>query len=484
MAFILCSCASFSPTFGPKDNYCNYFEDVDTNMYKEIIENKFIKTATENKSNFSLSSSTAAYTNIKNMIFEENCIPNKDAVLIDQMINYFDYDYKLQDGEKIGIFNEVADCPWNEDHFLASIAVKAKEIDETERKNMNVVFLIDTSGSMSSYINMMKTAFEKLTNKMSDEDRISIVTYSTQVETILDGASGKDKNRILGKINTLSAGGGTNGGRGIQKAYEIAQSNFIEDGNNIVILATDGDFNVGIKTNEELAGFISKKRDTGIYLSILGFGYGNYRFDFAETLAKNGNGNMFYISNQHEIDRLFDGNIAGALEVLAKDVKTQIVFDKNQVDSYRLIGYEHSLMSSEEFEDNKTDAGEILAGDVTVALYEIILNDEVDLNADLFTTEIRYKDPSTNKDQVMSNQNSRYSFTQSENFVFQSLVAEYGMILLDSQYKGTSNYVSIVDDYNEHKNNFLNDAKKEEFIRLVVCTKELTDNINVNNRNY
>lgn len=469
--FLLAGCNG-----GMKEMYspgvCDYAFDImdDTNSYHEIVENDYIKASINNKSSFSLSSSTSAYTNIRNCI-ENGYMPNKDAVMIDQMLNYFDYDYTLEDGQNIGIFNEVSACPWNDEHVLASIAIKAKDVVETERKTMNVVFLIDISGSMSGHMELIKAGFSTMVNQLSPNDRISIVTYASGVKTRLDGATLKEKSKILKTINNLMAGGSTNGSGGIQQAYEVAKKNYIEGANNLVILATDGDFNVGISDDNGLKKFISEKRDTGIYLSILGFGMRNYHSNFAETLARNGNGNMFYVDSEKEAQKIFGSNLASTFEVYAKDVKTQIIFDKEQVDSYRLIDYEHALLTEEEYEDESTDAGEILAGDVTVAMYEIILNNDANIANDLFNVELKYKDPVSNENKVISKGESMYKFTQSNNFIFQTLVVEYGLVIRDSKYKSSANYDSIIATYDQYKDIFNADKEKEEFRALVIMTE-------------
>lgn len=445
---------------------------VDTNSYTEIKENNFINTSENNKSTFSLCSSTGAYTNLKNLVMNYGTMPDKNAVIIEQMLNYFDYSYEPNENETLAIFNEVSDCPWNSDHKLASIAVKAKDA-EVPPGNNNFVFLIDVSGSMYSVLDMVKSSFEILTRNLSDNDRVSIVTYANGVSTVLDGASGKDRDLIISKVNGLMANGGTNGSGGIQKAYEIARKHFINDGNNRVILATDGDFNIGISDQTELQNYIADKRDSGIYLSILGFGMGNYHSDTAETLAKNGNGNMFYIDSERTANKLFGQDLMAAFEVVAKDTKTQVTFDSNQVASYRLLGYENALLSDDDFNNTQKDAGEILSGDVTVAMYEIVLNENADLTQSLFTSEIHYKDPKTSVDKELKNENAIYSATKSDDFVFQALVVEYGLVLRDSQYKGDATYNHVIGLYEEKSSIFNRDDNRKEFYNLVRATKAL-----------
>ena len=445
---------------------------VDTNDYETIKENAFVDTAINNKSSFSLCSSTAAYTNIRNMILENGYLPNKNAVNIEQMLNYFTYSYSLNEGETLGIFNEVSDCPWNSNHKLASIAVKAKDT-ETVGGSMNVVFLIDVSGSMYDRLPLVQKSFNYLINNLSDNDRVSIVTYANGVNTLLDGASGKDRAKIKNKVDSLTAGGGTNGSGGIQRAYELAIKHFIEGGNNRVILATDGDFNIGISNQKDLEDFISSKRESGVYLSVLGYGMGNYHDSTAETLARHGNGNAFYIDNESEARKMFAQGLSTAFEVVAKDTKTLITFDKEQVASYRLLGYENALLTEEQFNDEKVDAGEVLSGDVTVAMYEIVLAEGANLDGDLFTSEIHYKDPKTNENKEVKNTNSALSSARSNDFNFQSMIVEYALLLRNSKYKGTASYEQILEMYNSNKSYFNDNEERATFIRLVEETKRL-----------
>lgn len=471
--------AGYYPEYNTPDNYRDLSNiEKDTNKYEEIIENQFVKTSIQNKSSFSLCSSTSAYTNIKSII-EKNSLPDKNAVKIEQMLNYFKYSYKIEDGKDLAIFNEVSDCPWNSQHKLASIAVKAKETED-EDKAKNLVFLIDTSGSMYDEIEMIKKAFTYLTRSITENDRISIVTYSNNVTVVLDGISGDQVSIIDNAVMKLDARGATNGAGGIQKAYEIATKHFITGGINQVILATDGDFNVGIDNTDDLGKFIEEKRDTGVNLSVLGCGSGNFRDDMAETLAKKGNGNAFFIDTENEARKLFEEGLSGIFEVVAKDTKTLVTFDKTTVESYRLLGYENSQMTEEEFNNSKKDAGELLAGDVTVAMYEIELASDADLTKNLFTTEIHYKDPETDESKELKNETAVYSAEKSSDFIFQSMVVEYSLILRGSKYRGTSTYSAIVEMYNSKKDYFDLDNDKAGFIELVSKTQSV-DKRSINN---
>ena len=444
---------------------------VDTNSYTEIKENDFIDTSKNNKSSFSLCSSTGAYTNIKNLI-DYDRIPDKDSVIIEQMLNYFSYSYSFNGDEALKIFNEVSDCPWNNEHKLASIALIAKDA-EVISGSCNFVFLIDVSGSMSDQMSKVKAAFNALVNNMGDNDRVSIVTYANGVSTVLDGAGSNEKQLILDKVNGLIASGGTNGSGGIQRAYEIASKHFISGGNNRIILATDGDFNIGISNQSDLESFISSKRDSAVYLSILGFGMGNNHGNTAETLAKNGNGNVFYIDNEDTARKLFEQGLNSVFEVVAKDVKTMVTFNANTVASYRLLGYENALLTEDDYYNTQKDAGEVLSGDVTVAMYELELKEDADLTGSLFSIEAHYKDPKTSEDKEVANDVAVYNSNRSEDFAFQALVVEFGLILRDSKYKGNSNFDYIIDTYENGLSVNCKDSEKDDFCQLVKRAKDL-----------
>lgn len=479
---LLCMTSCMSPRMN--DGFCDYWYTTagynvlvqDTNDYNEIVENGFTDTAENNKSSFSLDTSTAAYTNIKSLVLDERRLPSTNAVMIEQMLNYFTYDYQIGENQDLAIYNEISNCPWNEDSKLVSIAVKAKEVKEEERLPMNLVFLIDVSGSMSDSIALIKSAFGALCEQLNSNDRVSIVTYANGVSTILDGAKGSDTQKIMSKVNSLRVGGGTNGSKGLQRAYSVAQKSFIAGGNNRIILATDGDFNIGISTQDELSEYISTQRDSGIYISILGFGNNNYHNSTAETIIKNGNGNMFYIHNEDEIFRLFEGGLAASLEVVAKDCKSLVTFDVNQVASYRLLGYENAMLSEEQYEDNTVDAGEICAGHVTVAMYEIKLTNNCDLSKNLFTSALHFKDPNTTEDKEVVASNALYNEIHSYDFTFQGMICEYALVLRNSKYKGTASLGHVLDLYDAFNEIYENDERKSEFYHLVEVTKLLIEN--------
>lgn len=455
------------------DDSGSFSNNYDTNTYNEIVENDFIDTKDEDKSYFSMASSTAAYTNIRSLVMDQNTLPNANAVKIEEMLNYFKYNYQVAD-KNIGVFNELSDCPWNSENKIASIAVKAKSVSN-DNVPMNLVFLIDISGSMNESIDLIKKSFSMLVNNLTPTDKISIVTYASGVSTVLDSGNGSEKSRILNIINNLKAGGSTNGEGGIQKAYELATKNFITGGNNRIILATDGDFNVGISDSDDLGKYIAEKRESGVYLSVLGFGMGNYHSNIAESLATNGNGNVFYINSLKEAMSLFGENM-NIFKVVAKDCKAAVIFDQTQVSSYRLIGYENSLLTEDQYNDSKTDAGELLSSTVTIALYEIKLETTADTSKAFFTSELSYISPETGADLIEKGNPCSYTNTPSSDFIFQTMVAEYGLLLRNSKHKGNASYEHILNTYEANSNKYELDQLKKEFYELVKKTKSLVEN--------
>jgi Ca-activated chloride channel family protein len=381
------------------------------------------------------------------------------------MINYFSYDYPDPQGDDLfSVTRELSDCLWNSESKLLLIGVQAKNINYDELPASNFVFLLDVSGSMydSNKLPLVIAAMKLLTENLREEDRISIVTYAGSEAVLLDGASGENKLEITSILDSLTAGGSTQGSAGIQKAYELAEKHFIEGGNNRVILATDGDMNVGITSEGDLADLIIEKAETGVFLSVLGFGTGNIKDNKMEALADNGNGNFSYIDSILEAKKVLVEEMGGTLFTVAKDVKFQVEFNPEQVKGYRLIGYENRLLNAEDFADDTKDAGEIGAGLRVTVLYEIVLPDsEIDIpDVDLkyqedslivdsdewLTVSIRYKMPDGDESMLESFPvtDKLYSGDPSENMSFAACVAQFGMLLRDSEYKGSATYESIL----------------------------------------
>ena len=448
----------------------------------ELIENEWVETATENTSTFSIDVDTASYTLIRNYLMSYNYMPPKDKVRIEEMVNYFDYDYpQPEEGKPFSVTMEMADSPWRSDTKLVMFGLQGKELEPDKVPAHNLVFLIDVSGSMygDDRLGLLKKSFKKLVEKLDKDDKVSIVTYASGTAVVLDSVSGDKKDEIIAAIDDLEAGGSTAGAAGIQSAYALAEKNYSKDANNRIILATDGDFNVGISNTAQLVSYIEEERNKGIYLTILGFGMGNYQDDRMEQLSNAGNGNYFYVDNERESDKIFTYDLMGTMFTIAKDVKLQVVFNPAKIAKYRLIGYENRVMANEDFHDDTKDAGEIGAGHRVTAFYEVFLTEkpaetpetetepeegeepaETDPNEDdpaaepdngfgedeFLVLKMRYKEPdediSKYMDTLMTSANIKSEMSQ--NMGFASAVAEFGMLLRDSKFKADSSYDSVL----------------------------------------
>lgn len=454
--------------------------------YAKIAENGFTSTKKNDTSTFSADVDTASYSNIRRMI-TNGCsldeIPS-DAVRIEEMLNYFSYDYKEPEkGEPFGISMECAKCPWNTENNIVMIGLNTEKVDFKDAPDSNLVFLLDVSGSMadSNKLPLLTKAFSLLTNELDKKDKVSIVTYAGEDNVLLDGVSGDQKDTILTTLENLEANGSTNGSAGIETAYKLAKENFIEGGNNRVILATDGDLNVGITDDKELERFISQKKEKGIFLSTLGFGMGNYKDAKLELLADKGNGNYAYIDNLTEAKKVMVKEMGANFTTVAKDVKLQMTFNPSVVEEYRLIGYENRVMEKEDFEDDTKDAGEIGSGHTVTALYEVKMTDaytnfnssdetelaKEDIAYNWMTLKIRYKKPEGKKSTELSYacDDGNYSATPSDDLSFAMAVAEFGMILKDSSYKGESSLDQVIQLAKQTDTS--KDIYKSEFVKLV-----------------
>ncbi|HSR87868.1 MAG TPA: von Willebrand factor type A domain-containing protein, partial [Pontiella sp.] len=416
----------------------------------------------------------------------ENRLPPVDAVRIEEMINYFDYDYPQPQGDDpFAISLEVACCPWNEDHQLALVGLQGLDVDTRDLPPNNLVFLLDVSGSMSSpdKLPLLKAAMRLLVSQLRPEDSVSIVVYAGAAGLVLEPTS--DKGRINEAIGRLEAGGSTAGGAGIELAYRTAQQGFLKEGNNRVILATDGDFNVGASSDGELVRLIEEKRKSGIFLTVLGFGTGNYKDSKMEKLADKGNGNYAYIDDILEARKVLVNEMGGTLLTIAKDVKIQVEFNPAQVKAYRLIGYENRVLADEDFDNDLKDAGELGAGHTVTALYELIPagSDEsipaagelkyqktqlVDSD-DLMTVKLRYKQPDGDESKLLVRTVHADEFDglpPSENFQFASEVAAFGLLLRNSEFKGNASYGQIIEHARQVKGDD-HEGYRAEFISLV-----------------
>ena len=457
-------------------------EDFNTEEYRYIEENGYKNVADSPLSTFSVDVDTASYGNVRRMLCSGISIP-ADAVRIEEMINYFDYDYPEPAGEEpFSVTTEYSDCPWNEENRLLMIGLQAKEIDFDDRPFSNLVFLLDVSGSMYSddKLPLVQKAFTMLAENLDKRDRVSIVTYAGYESVVLDGVSGENKAKIAAALQDLEAGGSTAGEAGIQKAYELAEKNFIPGGNNRVILATDGDLNVGISSESGLIRLIKEKKKSGIHLSVLGVGTGNIKDNKMEALADNGDGNYNYLDSLYEAKKVLVDEMGGTLITVAKDVKIQVEFNPEYVAGYRLVGYENRLLRNEDFNNDRVDAGEIGAGHTVTALYEIIpggtggqtlkyqTGSKPSGSTELLTVSMRYKAPNGDKSRLMEHpvEADSYREDMSENLMFASAVAEFGMVLRDSENRGSATLESVM-ELAESCVHADSDDYRKEFLDLV-----------------
>jgi Ca-activated chloride channel family protein len=478
------------------------YQEPNTESYKSKEENGFSSVSQNPLSTFSIDVDKASYSNVRRFL-NDGQIPPQDAVRVEEMINYFNYDYQEPTNKHpFGVTTEYGNCAWNKDHKLVLVGLQAKKIKKDNLPNSNLTFLIDVSGSMGSEnkLPLLKKGLIELVKELRENDKVAIVVYAGAAGVVLPSTSGTKKAEIIAALDQLEAGGSTAGGQGIELAYKIAKENFIKDGTNRVILCTDGDFNVGASSDGDMERLIEKQRESGVFLTCLGFGMGNYKDSKLETLADKGNGNYGYIDDFQEARKMLVTEFSGTLFTLAKDVKIQIEFNPNYVAAYRLVGYENRLLNEEDFDDDTKDAGEIGVGHTVTALYEIIpvgveseflpktadkeqnlkyQNSAVSQQAgsqELMTVKFRYKQPDGNKstefEEIIMNE---VKTNNSENFVWTNAVAMFGMILTDSKYKKESNedlYKWIL----EHAPNAKTkdeEGYRGEFIRLVKTAESL-----------
>ncbi|WP_282113354.1 vWA domain-containing protein [Maribacter stanieri] len=475
----------------------NYAIEEDEN-YARITENQFQNVAVNPLSTFSIDVDKAAYSNIRRFINNGKEVP-VDAVKIEEMINYFDYDYPQPTNEHpFSVNTEVAQTPWNVDTKLVRIGLQGKEYLNEELPASNLTFLIDVSGSMSAgnKLPLLKSAFKLLVNQLREKDRVSIVVYAGAAGVVLEPTSGNNKEKIMSALNNLEAGGSTAGGAGIQLAYKLAEKHFKKTGNNRVILATDGDFNVGLSSDKDMEDLITEKRESGVFLSVLGFGMGNYKDSKLETLADKGNGNHGYIDTMQEAQKLFGKEFGGTLFTIAKDVKLQVEFNPKKVKSYRLIGYENRLLADEDFIDDTKDAGELGSGHKVTALYEIVevgvatdyVKETHDLkytevvsgdkfSDELLTVKFRYKKPDGNKSIELVHVQNSNTQEMSKDFQFSAAVALFGQQLRKSAYNNKASLNDVI-VLAENGRGVDKNGYRAEFIRLVKSINEklVTDN--------
>lgn len=425
--------------------------------YTAEDENVFKNTFTSPLSTFSIDTDTASYSNLRRYVLGLGMLPPNGAIRTEELINYFDYDNPLPtDGTPFAVSTEVSKCPWNSENNLAMISVQGDEL--TEKQPSNLVFLLDVSGSMYTIekLPLVKKSMKMLLDQLDENDTISIVTYASGTGVALESTPVSEKDKITQALDSLTAGGGTSGAAGITLAYEQAEKNLI-DGNNRIILCTDGDFNIGDSSTGDLEKLITEKRNKGISLTVLGFGMGNYKDNRLETLADKGNGSYAYIDNEREAKKIFVDEMPKTLYTIAKDVKIQVEFNPEQVKEYRLVGYENRVLNNEDFDNDKKDAGELGCGANVTAFYEIVPADSTEKNDlkyqtlqttgsdELMTVKIRYKDPDGTESKLLETPVDDIAANQtSDNFRFAAALAELGMILNDSEYKGSADMDSVI----------------------------------------
>ena len=466
-------------------------EELSNEEYTKIHENKFKSTTLSPLSTFSIDVDKASYSNVRRLINNGQHIP-ANAVKIEEMVNYFSYNYpQPQNNDPFSINVEQVKTPWNNDTRLVKIGLQGKTYENEALPASNLTFLIDVSGSMNSAnkLPLLKSAFSLLVNQLREKDNVSIVVYAGAAGVVLEPTSGKHKDKILKALNNLSAGGSTAGGEGIELAYKLAEKNFKKNGNNRVILATDGDFNVGASSNSEMEELITEKRKSGVFLSVLGFGMGNYKDDKLELLANKGNGNHAYIDTMQEAKLIFGKEFGGTLYTIAKDVKIQVEFNPSKVKGYRLIGYENRLLEDEDFVNDAIDAGELGSGHAVTALYEVIpvgvetkyleasgelkyTKNEANTNFtdELLTVKFRYKKPDGDTSIEMVEVADDVIKTASEDMKFAASVALFGMQLRDSQFFNETTSKDVI-ALAKAGRGVDKEGYRAEFIRLVEAVK-------------
>ena len=474
---------TWTTTSGQNNNFTHSLPvEANTESYDPIVENEF-KDALQNPlSTFAADVDNASYSNVRRFL-RQNELPDMGAVRIEEMINYFNYNYPApQKNKPFSITTEMGDCPWNKTHYLLHVGIKGKEIEMENLAASNIVFLLDVSGSMSedNKLGLVKKSLNILTQQLRADDNVSIVVYAGAAGQVLAPTKGDKKSEIIAALENLEAGGSTAGGQGIELAYKVAKENFIAGGNNRVVLCTDGDFNVGVSSDAELVNLIEEKRKENIFLTVLGYGMGNYKDSKLEKLSNAGNGNYAYIDNINEANRVLGKEFFGTIYVIAKDVKFQLEFNPAKVKAYRLIGYENRLLAAEDFNNDVIDAGEIGSGHTVTALYEIVPAqstekvrkvDELEYQKttlsksdNLFTLKLRYKEPTGNKSKLIEQRlkHTDLKHTQlSENFMLSASIAQFAMLLGNSNHKGNTTYSNLY--------------KQAKILNIPNCTEDIAE---------
>jgi Ca-activated chloride channel family protein len=447
-------------------------ESAASENYSAVSENGFTDSAAERLSTVSIDVDTASYSNIRRFL-NSGKMPPPAAIRVEEMLNYFTYPYPDPSAaHPVSITTEVAACPWKVEHRLLRLGLKSKAIVTSNLPPARLTFLIDVSGSMNhpTKLPLVKRSLALLVQQLRVQDSVAIVVYAGSAGLVLAPAAGSQDALIIDALDRLEAGGSTAGGQGIQLAYATARSMYRGDANNRVILVTDGDFNVGPSSDEELVRIIESEREDGIYLTVLGFGMDNLQDGKLEKLADRGNGHYAYIDTIAEAQRVFVQQLGATLQTVAKDVKFQVEFNPSRVRSYRLVGYENRKLAAEDFHDDRKDAGELGAGHSVTALYELVPNGAGPLTEDAFTLRLRYKPPTSAQSVEMSANGSAETHTPSADFRFASAVAEFGMLLSGSKYAGEATFASALE---LAQPSMAGDAARAEFVALVRKAAEL-----------
>jgi len=473
-------------------------EEFNREGYRVIVENEFADVTAHPLSTFAIDVDAASYSNVRRFL-RDGTLPPRDAVRVEELVNYFDYDYPDPTGaDPFSITTEISAAPWNPAHRLVHVGIQGRRMNTRDLPASNLVFLIDVSGSMDypNKLPLVKQAFRLLVDQLRPQDRVGIVVYAGAAGVVLEPTPGDQKETILEAIQSLRPGGSTAGAQGIRRAYQLARQAFIPGGNNRVVLATDGDFNVGVSSDAELVRLIEQERQSGVFLTVLGFGTGNYQDAKMEQLADAGNGNFAYIDQLQEARKVLVREMGGTLFTIAKDVKVQVEFNPARVKAYRLIGYENRLLAAEDFADDARDGGELGAGHSVTALYEIIPADSDEPvrgtgplryqttqprtgagGNELMTVALRYKDPDGDVSRLVQHpvlDRGVALARTSDDFRFAAAVAEWGLLLRDSRFKANATWPAVA----ELARGALGDDRggyRAEFVRLVAQSQHLAE---------
>jgi Ca-activated chloride channel homolog len=490
---------NYSPSVADKEKA---YDDFNTEGYDNITENRFLKVSDNPLSTFSIDVDAASYSNVRRFL-NMGQLPPAGAVRIEEMINYFHYDYPApKEGEPFSVNTEISDCPWNRDNKLVLVGLQGKKIPTDNLPASNIVFLIDVSGSMQEpqKLPLVQASMKMLTDQLREKDHVAMVVYAGAAGLVLPSTNGGEKTKIKDAIDKLEAGGSTAGGAGIRLAYKTAKENFIKGGNNRVILCTDGDFNIGASSDDDMERLIEEERKSGVFLTVLGYGMGNYKDNKMQKLADKGNGNHAYIDGISEAKKVLVNEFGGTLFTIAKDVKLQIEFNPAKVQGYRLVGYENRMLNKEDFNNDKKDAGDMGSGHTVTALYEVIpVGVESDLlesvdplkyqsdkkevirtkhNGEIMNIKLRYKQPDADVSRLLEHpvfDNQVAIAKTSDNFRFAAAVGQFGMLLRNSEFKANSSFSNVLKLAKNAKGND-EEGYRSEFIRLVESAQSIAAN--------